>query len=138
MDLGAFVSLEDISDALPAYTEEVIGVEMDPPLQRAYEQLEDDIKEALKEHWGNPSVLSTSMNALLLYPDRPFGLGDLIGYATNPETSEREKFISRPVDLDETFVYAKERRLVQEIQSELSRGRLCQVTTVRLKISPKQ
>ncbi len=131
MDLGAFVSLEDISDALPSYTEEVIGVEMDPPLQRAYEQLEEEIKDALKEHWGNPSVLSTGMNALLLYPDRPFGLGDLIGYATNPETNEREKFlISRPADLDESFVYAKERRLLQEIQSELSRGRLCQVFAV--------
>jgi hypothetical protein len=131
MDLGAFVSLEDISDALPAYTEEVIGVEMDPPLQRAYEQLEEDIKNALKEHWGNPSVLSTGMNALLLYPDRPYGLGDLIGYATNPETNEREKFlITRPADLDEAFVYAKERRLVEEIQSELSRGRSCQVFAV--------
>lgn len=78
MDLGAFVSLEDISDALPPYTEEVIGVEMDPPLKRAYEDLEKDIKDALKEHWGNPSVLSIGMNALLLYPDRPFRLGDLI------------------------------------------------------------
>ncbi|HLG96666.1 MAG TPA: helicase-related protein [Bryobacteraceae bacterium] len=131
MDLGAFVSLEDISDALPSYTEEVIGVEMDPQLKRAYEELEEDIKDALKEHWGNPSVLSTAMNALLLYPDRPFRLGDLIGYATNPDTNEREKFlISRPADLDEEFVYAKERRLLQEIQSELSRGRLCQVFAV--------
>jgi hypothetical protein len=131
MDLGAFVSLEDISDALPPYTEEVVAVEMDPPLQRAYEQLEEDIKKALEEHWGNPSVLSTGLNALLLYPDRPFRLGDLIGYAANPETNEREKFlISRPADLDETFVYAKERRLLQEIQSELSRGRLCQVFAV--------
>lgn len=131
MDLGAFVSLEDISDALPSYTEEVIGVEMDPQLKRAYEDLEKDIKDALKEHWGNPSVLSTGMNALLLYPDRPFRLGDLIGYETNPETNERERFlISRPADLDEAFVYAKERRLLQEIQSELSRGRLCQVFAV--------
>lgn len=131
MDLGAFVSLEDISDALPSYTEEVIGVEMDRQLKRAYEELEEDIKDALKEHWGNPSVLSTGMNALLLYPDRPFQLGDLIGYATNPDTNEREKFlISRPSDLDEAFVYAKERRLLQEIQSELSRGRLCQVFAV--------
>lgn len=131
MDLGAFVSLEDISDALPPYNEEVINVEMDAPLKQAYEELEKDIQDALKEHWGNPSVLSTGMNALLLYPDRPFRLGDLIGYATNPETNERERFlISHPADLDETFVYAKERRLIQEIQSELSRGRLCQVFAV--------
>jgi hypothetical protein len=32
MSLGAFVSLEDISDALPPYREEVVSVEMDEPL----------------------------------------------------------------------------------------------------------
>ena len=30
MNMAAFVSLEDISDALPSYQEEVISVEMDP------------------------------------------------------------------------------------------------------------
>jgi hypothetical protein len=50
MSLGAFVSLEDISDALPPYREEVVSVEMDKPLQKAYEDLEQDIKKALREH----------------------------------------------------------------------------------------
>jgi hypothetical protein len=40
LELGAFVSLEDISDALPPYQEEVISVEMDAPLASAYEDLE--------------------------------------------------------------------------------------------------
>ena len=60
MELGAFVSLEDISDALPPYEEEVINVEMDPVLAAAYNSLEEDIKAALKniaaivrrEHWS--------------------------------------------------------------------------------------
>ena len=39
MELGAFVSLEDISDALPPYEEEVINVEMDPVLAAAYSSL---------------------------------------------------------------------------------------------------
>jgi len=56
MSLGAFVSLEDISDALPPYREEVVSVEMDEPLQKAYEDLEQDIKKALREHRGNQSV----------------------------------------------------------------------------------
>ena len=60
----------------------------------------------------------------MLYGDRPFGLGTLYGYATNPETGERERFvISEPADLDQEFVYAKERRLVEEVKSELSQGR---------------
>ncbi len=54
------------------------------------------------------------MNALLLYPDRPFGLGTLYGYEANRETGERERFvISQPADLDEALTQAKERRLVK-------------------------
>jgi len=33
MSLGAFVSLEDISDALPPYHEEVVSVDMDQPMR---------------------------------------------------------------------------------------------------------
>ena len=43
MELGAFVSLEDISDALPTYEEEVLSVEMDKALSDAYKSLEEDI-----------------------------------------------------------------------------------------------
>ncbi len=131
MNMAAFVSLEDISDALPSYAEEVISVEMDADLKRAYSDLECDIREALREHHGNASVISTAMNALLLYPDRPFGLGTLYGYALNPESGERERFvIADPPDLDETAHYAKERRLLEEVQRELTHGRRVQVYAV--------
>ena len=131
MELGAFVSLEDISDALPSYEEEVLSIEMDPALAGAYNSLEEDIRAALEEHHGNQSVMSTGLNALMLYPDRPFHLGTLYGYATNPDTGERERFvISDPPDLDETVLYAKERRLVEEVKAELSQGRRCQVYAI--------
>jgi len=131
MNLAAFVSLEDISDALPAYEEVVISVEMDEPLRAAYSKLEDDIKEAISEHHGNASVISTAMNALLLYPDRPFQMGTLFGYCRNEDTGERERFvISEPAELDEGMVYPKERRLVEECQRELAAGRKVQVFAV--------
>jgi hypothetical protein len=131
MSLGAFVSLEDISDALPSYREEIVSVEMDEPLQKAYEEMEQDIKKAFREHRGNSSVASVALNALLAYPDRPFGFGDLIGREFNPETQRREPFlIAATLDLDENFVYAKERRLVEEIKSSLERGRKVQVYAV--------
>jgi hypothetical protein len=131
MELGAFVSLEDISDALPAYEEEVVSVEMDSALGTAYKGLEEDIKAALEEHRGNQSVVSTGLNALMLYPDRPFQLGTLFGYATNPDTGERERFIiSDPPDLDQDVLYSKERRLVEEVKGELGQGRRCQIYAV--------
>jgi helicase-like protein len=131
MSLGAFISLEDISEALPPYREEVVSVEMDPPLKEAYEKLEEDVKRALKEHRGNQSVMSVALNALLLYPDRPFHLGNLFGWEYDPETQRREKFlIAETPDLDEDHVYAKERRLVEEVKAELARGRRCQIYAV--------
>jgi len=131
MSLGAFISLEDISEALPPYREEVVSVEMDPPLKEAYKKLEEDVKTALKEHRGNQSVMSVALNALLLYPDRPFHLGDLVGWEYDPETQRREKFlIAKPPDLNENHIYAKERRLVEEVKSELARGRRCQIYAV--------
>ena len=93
MELGAFVSLEDISSELPSYREEVIGVDMDEPLAKAYADLEEQIKEALEEHRGNHSVISTALNALLSYPDRPYGLGDLIGTEYDPELHRRVPFL---------------------------------------------
>jgi Helicase conserved C-terminal domain len=131
MSLGAFISLEDISEALPTYKEEVVAVEMDHTLLKAYEQLEEDIKNALKEHRGNQSVVSVALNALLVYPDRPFHLGHLYGSEYDPETERREKFlIAETQDLDQEYVYAKERRLVDEVKSELARGRRCQIYAV--------
>jgi hypothetical protein len=130
MNLAAFVSLEDISEALPPYTEEVIAVDMDPALREAYSKLEADISDALRQHHGNSSVISIGMNALLLYPDRPRDLGTLYGYATNEE-GERERFIiSEPADLDENFIYAKERRLIEEVKKELASGRNVQMFAV--------
>ena len=68
----------------------------------------------LKEHRGNASVISVGMNALLLYPDRPFDLGTLYGSELNPDTGRRERFvIAEPEDLDEGVLYAKERRLMR-------------------------
>lgn len=126
MSLAAFVSLEDISTELPSYTEEVIGVPMDAPLQAAYKALEEDIKNAIKQHHMNHSVVSVGLNALLLYPDHPWNIGDLYGYEYDPETQRRERFlIAQPEDLDQEFVYAKERRLVEIVRGELQMGRRC-------------
>ena len=131
MELGAFISLEDISCDLPTYTEEVIGVEMDPPLRAAYRQLEENVKRALKEHRGNHSVLSVGLNALLMYPDRPHDIGELFGWEFNEETGRREKFlIARAEDLDRECLQAKERRLIEIVQAELRAGRRCHIYAV--------
>ena len=85
----------------------------------------------MREHRGNQSIISVALNALLAYPDRPYGFGDLMGREFNPETGRRESFlISATRDLNEKLIYAKERRLLEEIQASLNRGRNVQVYAV--------
>src|SRR5437899_507578 len=101
-------------------------VRMDAPLQAAYHALEEQIRDAIKQHHMNPSVVSVGLNALLLYPDHPWSIGDLYGYEYDPETQQRERFlIAQPEDLDQKIVYAKERRLVELVKAELQMGRRC-------------
>ena len=131
MDHCAFIGLEDISDGLPSYREDVIPVAMEEPLKTAYEELEEEITACLKEHRGNSSVASTMLNALLAWPDHPYGFGTLYGSEFDPETKCRESFvIAETVDLDKNETYAKERALIEEVKAQLARGRKCQVFAV--------
>jgi hypothetical protein len=131
MQLCAFVFLEDISSELPPYEERLLGIPMDDSLRAAYQSLEEDIRKALKKHKGNRSVLSQMLHTLLLYPDHPFGLGTLYGSEFDAELGRRVRFvIAETKDLPEDSLYAKERRLVEEIKRELAEGRRCQVFAV--------
>ena len=131
MHLAAFVSLEDVSSELPPYTEEVISMPMDQALSVAYKTLEEDVKTAIREHHGNHSVLSVGLNALLLYPDRPWGIGELYGYEYDPESGQRERFtIARAPDLDQDCVRPKEQRLIDLVKAEVNAGRRCHVYAV--------
>src|SRR5882762_5200280 len=131
MQLCAFVFLEDISGELPAYGESYVSVPMDPLMMAAYRELEDAIRQALKEHKGNRSVLSTMLNTLLLYPDHPYGLGTLYGAEFDSELKRKVPFvIAKTLDLPEDALYSKERRLIEEIKKELAEGRRCQLFAV--------
>jgi hypothetical protein len=64
---------------LPSYEESVIEVEMDAELARAYADIEKDIRDAVSQNRGNRSLMSLMMHRLLLYPDHPFGIGEIWG-----------------------------------------------------------
>ena len=131
MDHCACIGLEDISDGLPCYREDVIPDAKDNPLKSAYEQLEKEITACLQEHRRNSSELSTMLNALLAWPDHPYGFGTLYGSEFNPETKCRERFvIAETMDLDKNVVYAKEQALIEEVKAQHARGRKCQIYAV--------
>ncbi len=131
MELCAFVNLEDISEALPSYEESVVTVSMDLDLECAYSALEDDMRCALKEHPRNASVVSNMLNSLLLYPDHPFDIGDIYGKKFDKKLKRIVSFlISRPRSLPKDRIFAKERRLIEEVKAELAQGRRCQIYAV--------
>lgn len=131
MQLCTFVFLEDISDELPPYEESYLSVPMDDDMREAYRELEDNIRQALKKHRGNRSVLSTMLNTLLVYPDHPYGLGTLYGSEFDGELKRKVRFvIAETRDLPQDRLYSKERQLIQEIKMELAEGRRCQVFAV--------
>lgn len=128
MSSTAFLSLEDISDNLPRYDESVISVDMDEMLQKAYEQLEEEIRAAMKEHRGNKSLMSILLNTLLLYPDHPYDFDQIWARAFDPQSREYVKFlVTEPENLTRDTLYAKERALIADIKDELGQGRRCQV-----------
>jgi hypothetical protein len=127
----AFVTLEDIAAHLPSYEESVIEVDMDVDLGNAYAAIEQDIREAVKKNRGNRSLMSLMMHRLLLYPDHPFGIGEIWGKRFNPQLGRLEPFVvTTAPDLPEDFVYAKERKLIEDIRRELGQGRRCQVYAI--------
>ena len=128
MTTTAFLSLEDISDNLPRYDESVISIDMDDALQQAYEQLEEDIRSAMKAHRGNKSLMSILLNTLLLYPDHPYDFKEVWARALDPQTKEYVKFlVTEPENLTRDALYAKERALIADVKEELRQGRRCQV-----------
>jgi hypothetical protein len=128
MSSTVFVSLEDIADFLPPYEESVVQISMNPGLAEAYRKIEKDIRDALSKNRKNRSLMSLMMHRLLLYPDHPFGIGEIWGKTFDPRTKRMEPFlVTRAPDLSREATYAKEQNLIADIREELRQGRRCQV-----------
>jgi hypothetical protein len=128
MSTTAFLALEDIANNLPLYTESVLSCEMGGELREAYEELEKALRNAMAENRGNKSLMSVLLNALLLYPDHPYGFDEIWARAFDPATKEYYKFlVARPQELRQDVVYPKESSLIEDVRGELRQGRRCQV-----------
>lgn len=128
MSSTVFVSLEDIAEVLPPYEEIVCEVELEGALKTAYEDIQEDIKRALRENRGNRSLMSLMLHRLMLYPDHPFGIGEILGKRINPQTKRLEPFlVTTAPDLPKDQLYPKEKKLIEDIREELREGRRCQV-----------
>ena len=85
LENAAFISQEDISTGLPAYTEIPIAIEMDNELRDAYVELETNISSNMKQFSGkNIKIMGQMLQTLSVYPDMPYNQADII----HPDTGE--------------------------------------------------
>ena len=71
-----FLSLDEVCADLPVFREDVLPVTMLPEHQAAYDFVEAKLRDKIKElmfKGGQGKLMSTMLQALLAYPDYPFG-----------------------------------------------------------------
>lgn len=123
-----FLSLKEVSDALPRFTEQVIPVAMGPEQRAAYDLIDRALTEAIRQmvQRGNRQLLGPMLACLLGYPDHPYGWG-MVGYWDDDPDSQSARKIFRPIvnapDLPVSACYPKERALVELCLQERSEGR---------------
>jgi hypothetical protein len=121
LDKAVFLSLNEVADNLPPLEEECLPVRMDPELGKAYrEDVERPLVEAIKEMMkrSDRRLLGAMLQTLLAYPDYPFGWQP-VGYRDSGEFVT----VARPPELPADVIRAKERALIDLVQSEKARSR---------------
>lgn len=117
---AVFLGLQEMDAALPTLREYVMGVPMDLELSAAYERVEGALKAKVREmaRKRDKRLLGTMLQTLMAYPDHPYGWSQ-VGY------NDRGAFcpVVTPPNLDPLTVRAKEKGLLDIIQSEYSLGR---------------
>jgi superfamily II DNA or RNA helicase len=131
MNSTAFISLEDVADELPPYTEEVIEVEATGTLRKAYDDLAEQIKNVIKQYPKDKGLRSIMLQTLLCFPDHPFGFDTIYRRMFDKKSREYTVVkVAEPMNLSEKKLYPKEKALIQDIREELKEGRKCQVFAV--------
>ncbi|HZC24074.1 MAG TPA: hypothetical protein VE866_12095, partial [Candidatus Binatia bacterium] len=124
LDSTAFIFLEDVAESLPAYEEEVVPIHMGKELSEAYEQLEDDIKQAMRDYpKAGSSITSLMLNSLLCYPDHPFGWKPLRALVRDEEGNLERIEIAVPEELNRADLQPKEEWLIEDVRKERAQGR---------------
>lgn len=126
IDKAVFLSLAEVSENLPELEETCIPVDMTGEQKRAYDYVENRLKDAMKEmiRKGDKRLLGTFLNVALCYPDFPFHWS-AVGYKTTPKDGGPETWttVCTPDNLNEAAVYPKESALVEFCRNEKKANR---------------
>jgi len=132
-----FLSLAEVAENLPVLDEEPIEVPMDDEQRAAYEKVDRDITQAIKDMMkkGGRKALGSMLNCLLCYPDYPYDW-EAIGYYEDDEDSasgmgeRRWVTVTVPENLDPSVMRPKEKAAVEWCVKERDAGRQAWVYAV--------
>lgn len=126
IDKTLFLGLADVADNLPQLDEHVISVDIDAEQRAAYDEIEDALVDAIKQMVakGDKRLLGTMVQALICYPDRPYGWKE-IGYYSKSEGSDALVWnhVVTPQELSAFTVRPKEKALIEQVLAEVAEGR---------------
>lgn len=119
LENSVFLRLRDVSDKLPPFSEEVVGVEMLPEQIEAYDDLAKELGDAARQALaqGSQALLGALVNSLLGYPD---------GCRRGEEVyhPHRGHLVASAPIIDVPLL-PKEEKLLELVQQEVSQGRKC-------------
>lgn len=121
---AVFLSLDEVSAALPDLKEDVVPVVMDRELAENYKEDEETLTGFIRANAfrGGKRLLGPMLNYLLTYPDYPFDWQE-VGF------KDREGAwvgVLQPTSLSD-FIRPKERALLDALEAERDLGRQCWV-----------
>jgi len=112
LENAVFLSLSDMSEGLPEYTEIPVGVTMDDDLRAAYTSLEEDLRSHVGGYDGKGmKIMGQMVQALSVYPDMPYDQPPII----HPDTNET---LVVPTELNHGL-RNKEESLLEIVQSKI-------------------
>lgn len=124
LDKTVFLSLDQVADDLPPFSEQIHECVMDAEQAGAYEEIERELTKAVQDmlRSGNRKLLGKMLMTLLGYPDHPYGYGE-IGYMDDSmDPAEWISVVTCP-DLSETAVRPKEKAFCDYVEEEVWAGR---------------
>jgi len=114
LEYGSFLSLSDMAEGLPPYTETLVPVEMDGELAQSYSELESNLRRAVGGPGGS-KILGQLLQTLSVYPDQPFDQPPVI----SPE--DGSTIVTVP-HLDKDIQRNKDIRLMEIVNAKITAG----------------
>ena len=121
LDICVFVSLEDMSENLPPYTEIPYGIEMEEDLIKNYTDIKTNIRKMMQENVQNAQerqrLLLNIVQLLSIYPDQPYDMAPLYNYKENKVEAEIPE-----ADMSNGRILNKEAETLKIVQQAVNRG----------------